>query len=415
LRVLIMTKLFPNRIEPFSSPFNRQQFAELAGLCEVELLATIPWFPSAKAFARWSRAGRLVDVPKREHIDGLRVLHPRFAYVPKLASGLSGPLYVASLAATALRYRGKVDVVLGSWAYPDGFAAVVLARMLGTAAVIKLHGSDIHIVARRPGPRRALKWAFQRAQRVVAVSGPLRDEAIALGAPPDHVDIVPNGVDRGRFFPQDRVIARRALGLPLEGKIVLYVGNLERHKGPLDLICACAAMTRSQSDVSLVMVGTGAAIGECRSLAAQLGARVSFVGGRPHEEIPQWMAACDLFTLPSWNEGTPNVVLEALACGRRAVATRVGGTPDVLTSELLGTLVPPRDTASLGAAIEEALFRPYDPAVVSATVRAPDWAASAGALQASLAVACAARARGSSRKGRIGGTGTGECSHQVTR
>src|SRR5260370_10877374 len=140
MRVLILTKIFPNRVEPLSSPFNRQQFAQLARLCEVQILATIPWFPGAKAFSKWSRAGRLLDVPNEECIDGIKIKHPRFVFVPKIP-GLSGPLYAASLATTVLGYRGKVDVVLGSWAYPDGFAAVALAEMLGIPAVIKLHGS----------------------------------------------------------------------------------------------------------------------------------------------------------------------------------------------------------------------------------------------------------------------------------
>src|SRR5258708_4066587 len=111
MRVLIVTKIFPNGLEPFSSPFNRQQFAQLAQLCEVEVLATIPWFPGASAFAKWSRAGRLLEVPREERINGIKVLHPRFAFVPR-SPGLSGPLYAASLATRAVRYRGKVDVVL---------------------------------------------------------------------------------------------------------------------------------------------------------------------------------------------------------------------------------------------------------------------------------------------------------------
>src|SRR5580704_9480450 len=165
MRVLILTKIFPNRVEPLSSPFNRQQFAQLARLCDVEVLATIPWFPGAGALSRWSPAGRLLDVPDEEVVDGIEVRHPRFLFVPRIAPGLAGPLYAASLARTALRYRGRVDVVLGSWAYPDGFAAVLLARMLGVPAVIKLHGSDMNVVAKLAGPRRGLRWALPRAGR----------------------------------------------------------------------------------------------------------------------------------------------------------------------------------------------------------------------------------------------------------
>jgi glycosyltransferase involved in cell wall biosynthesis len=350
-------------------------------------VAAIPWFPGARAFARWSRAGRLFDVPREECIEDVLVEHPRVAFVPG-RPGLSGPLYVASLASTALRYRGKVDVVLGSWAYPDGFAAVALADMLGIPAAIKLHGSDMNIVARLPGPRRGLRWALPRAARVVAVSQPLRAAAIGLGAVPNLVDVVPNGIDRARFRPQDQVAARQALNLPGRGAIVLYIGNIERHKGSLDLVRAFADLMTRKKHVSLVMVGGGAAMEECRRLASELRVDVLFVGPRPHDEVPRWIAACDVFALPSWNEGTPNVVIEALACGRRVVATRVGGTPDVVTSETLGVLVAPRDPGALAVAIEGALAHDYDPMAVSAALDAPDWAMSAKYLHASLVAAC---------------------------
>ena len=393
MRVLIVTKIFPNCVEPLSSPFNRQQFVQLARLCEVHILATIPWFPGAKAFSRWSRAGRLFDVPKEECIDGIGVEHPRFVFLPKIGPGLSGPLYAASLATTALRYRSKVDVVLGSWAYPDGFAAVLLAKILGTPAVIKLHGSDMNVVARLSGPRRGLAWAFPRAERVVAVSEPLRNAAIELGAPPNRVDIVPNGIDRARFRPRDRASARQALGLSPDRAIVLYIGHIERHKGSLDLVRAFALVAKRMKNVSLVMVGDGAGMENCEKLAAELSTDVSFVGAKSHDDVPRWIAACDVFVLPSWNEGTPNVVLEALACGRRVVATRVGGTPNVITSDTLGVLVPPRDSVALAIAIEDALSRTYDAAVVSAALDAPDWKESAQCLLRSLVGACDSSAR----------------------
>jgi hypothetical protein len=70
----------------------------------VEVLATIPWFPGASAFSRWSAAGRLTRVPEEEQIDGLRVLHPRVVFLPKVGHAFAGPLYAASLAKQALFY-----------------------------------------------------------------------------------------------------------------------------------------------------------------------------------------------------------------------------------------------------------------------------------------------------------------------
>ena len=107
----------------------------LARRAEVELWATIPWFPGARLLRRWSAAGRLGEVPRQEQIDELSVRHPRVVYLPKLAA-VNGALYAASLTLDALAQRGRVDVVLGSWAYPDGYAVVRLARRLGARAVI---------------------------------------------------------------------------------------------------------------------------------------------------------------------------------------------------------------------------------------------------------------------------------------
>ena len=376
MRVLAITKIFPNAAEPLSAPFNRQQFAALAKLCELEVLATIPWFPGAGLLARWSSAGKLGVVPRRERIAGLEVTHPRTLFVPRLAHVAWGPLYAASIAPALAIHRGKIDVVLGSWAYPDGFAAVIAAAILGVPCVVKLHGSDINVIAKLPGPRRLVAWALSRAARVAAVSRPLAEEVIALGVPRDRVVVVMNGVDGDLFKPRDRAAARAELGLSA-GPLAVYVGNLKPEKGVLDLAQAWQTVARDVPDANLAIVGGGPLAGE---LAAQLGARATLVGAQPLERVPLWMAACDVLVLPSHVEGTPNVVLEALASGRRIVASAVGGIPDLITSPVLGTLVPARDPDALAAALATALRTAYDPAEVSRLGARGGWAASAAAL-----------------------------------
>lgn len=389
MRVLIVTKIYPNSVEPFSSPFNRQQFAALARLCDVEILATIPWFPGVGGFGRWSAAARLKRVPEREWIEGQRVRHPRFVYVPKIASGLTGPLYAASLAPLVPLYRQRVDVVLGSWAYPDGFAAVVLARLLGAPAVIKLHGSDMNVVAQMPGPRRRLRWALPRSRRVVAVSRSLAESAARFGLSRDRIDVVQNGVDLGLFKPQDQRAARALLGFESASRVILYVGRVEVEKGVLDLIEAVAMMRPSGAE--LVMVGDGVARQRCEDTARAHGVRLRMAGPRPHAEVADWMAASDVVTLPSHAEGMPNVVLEALACGRRVVASRVGGVPEVISSDSLGQVVPPRAPADLARALSRELFEPPALPVATTVPRLLGWDESAARLRDSLAKAVDSR------------------------
>jgi glycosyltransferase involved in cell wall biosynthesis len=379
MRVLAITRIFPNAAEPQSAPFNRQQLAALGRRCPVEVIATLPWFPGVGLASRWSAAASLVRVPRREQIAGLPVAHPRALYLPRLPGAAAG-LYAASLLPDVLARRGHVDVVLGTWAYPDGCAAVLLAGLLGVPAVVKLHGSDMNVIARLRGPRVQLRALLPRAARVVAVSRALAAEAEELGVAPDRIRLVRNGVDGERFHPADRAAARAELGLASGRRLALYVGHLKENKGVLDLAAAMAEV----AEADLVVVGGGEAAGRLEAALAPLGARARLIGERPHEEVSRWMAAADVVVLPSWNEGTPNAVIEALACGRRVVATRVGGTPDLITSDLLGSLVAPKDPAALADALRRALATDYDPEAVARAASASSWDDSAAKLHAVL-------------------------------
>ena len=388
MRVVAITRLFPNPLEPLWCLFNKQQLAALGRLDDVEVLGVIPWFPGARAVPS-SAAGRLLGVPGFEHVDGLRVEHPRYLFVPKLPSA-SAALYAASLMGDVWRRRREVDVLLGAWAYPDGAATVMMARAAGLPSVVKVHGSDLNVIARIPSVRAQLKALLPRATRMAAVSRALADELVALGVPRAQVAVVPNGVDASLFHPRDRAEARAQLGLPATGRIVVYVGRLVRDKGMLELIDAIASLVPSHPDLTLVLVGDGVLRGECEERARPLGEHVRFAGARPLDEIPRYLGACDLFVLPSWNEGTPNVLIEALACGRRAVATRVGGIPDVMTSAALGELVPPKDPTALAAAIARQAYADYAPSEVAATGGRGGWAESAAKLHEVLQDALAA-------------------------
>jgi teichuronic acid biosynthesis glycosyltransferase TuaC len=213
----------------------------------------------------------------------------------------------------------------------------------------------------------------------------------ATGVEPSRVDVVYNGVDAKLFFPRDRAAARVRLGLPLDKKIVLYVGRLEKEKGVIDLLEAWHGVFKQTPTMNaeLVLVGNGSARAEAETYQSHLNGGIRLTGARPLPEIPDWLAACDVLTLPSWNEGTPNVVLEALASGRRVVATDVGGIPDLLDPEgigdtTLGRMVSKQQPAALAAALVRTLEEWYDPQVLASRGSHGDWAKSASALATSL-------------------------------
>jgi glycosyltransferase involved in cell wall biosynthesis len=133
------------------------------------------------------------------------------------------------------------------------------------------------------------------------------------------------------------------------------------------------------------MVGAGKALVACKEVTSALGDRVLFAGERSHEEVARWMAACHTLVLPSHHEGTPNVVLEALASGRRVVGTAVGGIPDVVNAHALGELVAASDVDGLAGALDRAVATDYDAGAVAALGGRRGWDDSAGKLEAVLA------------------------------
>jgi len=243
--------------------------------------------------------------------------------------------------------------------------------------------------------RPILRAALRSARFTLGVSRPMVDALLRLGVPVDRAVLLPNGVDRALFYPRDRAACRQALGLPAEGRVVLFVGDLVPEKGVGELVAAWTALRRAAREpVHLVLVGEGslraALEEEARALGDRARTRLVVAGPRPHPEVAEHLGACDVLALPSWHEGTPNVVLEALASGRPVVATRVGGIPDAVPEGQAGLLVPPRDPRGLAFALEAALARRWDEEAILAAAP-PAWEESAARLHAVLAAAVSRR------------------------
>jgi glycosyltransferase involved in cell wall biosynthesis len=373
LRVLALTTIFPNAEMPLAAPYIRQQTAALAKLCSVSVIAPQPWFPGDHLLTRYSYWKRdFSSVPEREHIAGLLVEHPRVMRLPK-ATSLAAATYATSLLPTLLRRRGHFDVMLATWAYPDCVAAVALGTLLKIPVVVQVIGSDVNVVAQLPGPRAQLRLALPRAAAALAVSRPLAQKLIELGAATDRVHVVPTGLDLETFRPRDRAQARSKLGLPAQCRLITFVGRLHASKGVLELLQAFDALAPQHPELRLAIVGDGPLLGVCQEHAQRHPETLRITGELPATGVADWVAACDALTLPSHAEGTPNVILEALGSGRKVVATHVGGIPDLLGNPALGELVPPHDVAALQQELWRVVSADYDASQVADSAGLFDW------------------------------------------
>jgi glycosyltransferase involved in cell wall biosynthesis len=238
---------------------------------------------------------------------------------------------------------------------------MALCRLLRKPFVIKLHGSDVNVHAAHPLHAAQARWAARQASAVICVSEAIRQRALALGVPADKLVVIHNGVDADRFFPMPRAAARVAVGVAEQRKLILFVGNVLATKGVRELFTAFRNLSNARPELDLVVVGDGPELAwlEDQTKASGLGPRVRLVGRLPHDALGVWFNAADLVCLPSYNEGLPNVLLEAMACGVPCVATRVGGIPEAIDATS-GELVEPRDANGLALALARALDRTWD-------------------------------------------------------
>ena len=351
-RIAIISRLYPRPYRPHIAAFNRQQFRLLAQRYAVSLLVPVPW-------DEWL-AHRKQLAPAR--VDGMDIQYAGWIFPPKVGRTLYPACFGASLL-PRLPWLRRLDpaCVLVSWIYPDAVGAMALCRLLGKPYVIKLHGSDVNVHAVHPLHAVQARWAARHAAAVVCVSEAIKQRAIALGVPAEKLVVIHNGVDGELFFPMPRAAARVAAGVPQERRLILFVGNVLASKGVRELVAAYKQLAAARPELDLALVGDGAELAWVKAEveAAGLAPRVHLPGRVPHDALGVWFNAADLVCLPSYNEGLPNVLLEAMACGIPCVATRVGGIPEAI-SEATGELVEPRDPAALAEALARALVRAWD-------------------------------------------------------
>jgi len=352
VRILFISNLFPDQRQPYRGLDNVTALHALQENypCEIRVISPHPSLPFVGE-SSWQP--RSIDLP-------FRPIYCKTSYVPKWGSRFNHHLMYQALKAPlkVVDKEFQWDVLLSSWLYPDGWAAMKWAREYRSSSVLIAQGSDVHHYLKDAKRKPLILEAVGGSNGVITRSKSLADLLAREGAEPAKLHPIHNGIDTQVFCQGDRTQARQNLKMPGDAVILLFVGNFLPVKDPLTLVKAFKSLSDSipEKSLRLVMVGKGPLQKEIENLARSLGLleRLTFTGPLPSESVAHWMQAADFLCMTSRNEGLPNVVLEAQACGLPVIATDVGGIHEVVNEPNKGTLVPLGDlNAWIGAALEQ--------------------------------------------------------------
>ena len=372
ISLLTVTTLFPNDIQRTHGIFVETRLRKVlaTGEAVARVLAPIPWLP---AFLEHESLGPVYRAPYHTVRQGLEIYHPRYVVLPKIGMAVAPlTLYWAMRRSlqriTASGY--KVDIIDAHYFYPDGVAAVWLAREFDLPVVVTARGTDLSLIPNFAIPRRMIQRAAAKADGLITVCDALKDSLVKLGVSAERIAVLRNGIDLHLFHPIDRAQARIRLGI--SRRTLGSVGHLIDRNGHHNVIQALVDLP----DTDLIIVGDGPERRSLANLASQLRVhdRVRFLGSIDQIQLREVYNALDALVLASSREGWANVLLEAMACGTPVVASPVWGTPEVVTEPEAGILMPTVDAAGVVSAVTRLFETPPERVATRRFAEGFDWA-----------------------------------------
>jgi N-acetyl-alpha-D-glucosaminyl L-malate synthase BshA len=313
-KVLLVTNVYPNSRKPYAGIFVKRQVEAVEKLSSIRHIVV-----ASRDSRRGVRFGvrkytkLMLDVVRHSLFSDFRLIHAHIIF-------------------------------------PAGLIALIPRFLRKRKLIITVHGGLIHTLPDRSSLLKAMiRLILRHADYIVVVSSALKKRVVELcGINEEKIEVINMGIDTNLFKPLPKALIRRKLSLPPEAVIVLFVGSLRPVKG-LKYLMMALSLLRTNRLVQLYVIGQGQEEEQLRNLCSQLeiDGAVNFLGSKTQSEVAEWLAAADIFVMPSLAEGFGLAVLEALHCGTPVVASNVGGIPDFVVNGRNGFLVEPRNSEQL--------------------------------------------------------------------
>jgi teichuronic acid biosynthesis glycosyltransferase TuaC len=350
--LLIITPSFPNMDESFiTGLFVKYQVAELKKHFK-KIIVIAPIFRSF-GYLKKDR------VCKDYTYANVEVYYPRCFYIPIFwLSKILIDNRLKVVKQTIKKNNILFDIIHSHFTWPSGYIGVMLKEKYGTPVIITIHENDDWFDQEVDMDHTLLNSVWSGADVLIRVN---RKDVPVLKHYNDEVYTIPNGFSPA-FHPIDPAFARERLDLFKDRKIIFTLGNLIKRKGFNYLIDAMEHICSQRDDVLCYIGGAGPERGNLQRQIDRLhlGDKVQMLGSVPTDILPLWMNACNVFVLPSLSESFGVVQIEAMACGKPVVATRNGGSEEVITSDEYGLLIDPADPEDLAEKILVTIDQTWD-------------------------------------------------------
>lgn len=353
MNVLWITSTYPSDEQPGAGVFHETQVQALAKLgVEVTVICPIPRNPPMLRSVK-KQYQLHEDIPFVYKRKGIVVYRPRYTALPGQLRWSQPDKRIASVILETMKaQKVKPDLVHAHFAMPSGGATRRVANEHRLPWLLTLHGSDVNVYPDYSlSAKRAFIQSVQSATQVIAVGKSLQQKTKAMTG--RTCSVLPIGVDLGSFKKpeQSKLLLRKLLQLPQDKKLVTFVGRLTEAKGVYELE---EAINMLPKEVAVVFVGEGPAVERLRQHSEQ-GTRLFLAGQVENARVKDYLGASDAFALPSYTEGMPTVVIEALALKLPVICTKVGSVPD-LFGKHQEQLIEAKSVSSLVDRIHDVLY-----------------------------------------------------------
>ena len=317
------------------------------------------------------RVGRPSSIPFHKNGDdghyyweGIEVFRPWYLVLGRRHLGFNARSFFLSVETLceSLHARRNYGVIVGYNLAAAAHVSQCLAKRFRRPSVSWAIGSDVNTYGGFSAENmRLLRHNIRHTDLILTESNALRSEVFRVLAGPGRVCTYYKGIDLGELQDvADRKLLRRELGLAPDGLYAVSAGRVCKGKGSQEFYQVLSRLAKSCPKLNMIWVGDGPDANSLRKIAAEAGLdnRFKITGFVSRGEVLRYMAACDMLVFPSYAEGVPNAVMEAMATGIPVIASDVGGIGEIIADGFTGRIVPPRNINRLVEVVEEVLGDP---------------------------------------------------------